>query len=270
MIDIFGIDHICGTCNNIDIASNVLSKLNFKPIFKTYNLNIMPEKKLFLKQNVESHDSVFLSASSNGLSIEMINHHSNNETHGNYEIIIEGNSKQFINESTYVGEDALCKLINSQFKYKLAKFHIPKLDLFCYYKKSESFSGISNIVLKCKNIEQVVRFWTQGLGFEFVEKSNKEDIWHLRFTGPIDNWNTSLLLIEDKDLQINNSYLDSSGWTCVSFIVNEIELCIKKLKFLGAINIGKWYNFKINEKNMRLAFLSGPSMELIELIEFKK
>lgn len=264
MIKILGIDHICATCKGIDQAKK-LEYIGYVTSFEERHLPIMEEKKPFLKQHGDFHDAAFLTAKK-GSSIEIIDHYGSSSQQGRYDVLFESSK---ILSDVEMKNDPISKILENVFDCPISKISVPSLNMY-YYQKIDSTEGLSTIVLRCNNLDKVSKFWITGLGFKEKSFDKKKSSWKLLyFTSPVLAWNIDLLLIQDPNMSITNSYLDDLGWTCVSIIVSDIDSCLTRLKELGAKDMGLPYYMKIANNRLRLAFLRGPEAELIELIEFQ-
>lgn len=258
-------DHICATSAFNNTSTND-ELLGYKIRFIQNNIPINKEKKDVLLDDAISHDALFLT-NSVGISIELINHYTNNVTQfGKYRVIYESSKLPDV-DCILVENDKTAKYVSSIFNEPLTKIFNKRTNLSFFWKRSEKDNGITTISLETKNLENSIGFWTKNFNFKTSPLLDTSSSKLIELHSPITSWNAKLLFIENPDLIIEKTFLNLSGWTCISFIVKKID------SFLGQIDqsdfsfIGKPYELSLGGKSLKLVFLRGPEQQLIELVE---
>jgi len=263
--NIIGIDHICISSKNILEDSKIFEEFGYKIDFYEKKVPIENGKKGFLKNDYKTHDFALLKLH-NSIAIELIDHNKNNQnTDEIFSILF--NSKNLVNKELKSHNILLNKLKNI-FNNNL-KLNVNSICNFFEFPEIEN--KINSIIIKTNDIEKSKNFWCNLFGF-VESKSSKNKIKNyqiLEFTSPIKNWSIQLILIEEK-FQRKIKYLDDQGFTCISFLVTNIEDFLKKFSGFGLKTNSKPYETIVNNKKMTLIFLRGLENEIIELIEFKK
>jgi hypothetical protein len=264
--NIIGIDHICISSNNISKDSKIFEKFGYKIDFYEKKVPIENEKKEFLKNNFKTHDFALLKLH-NSVAIELIDHNKNNENI-NQIFSILFNSKN-VESNDLKSQNVLLNKLKNIFNTNVLKLNINSTCNFFEYSEKEN--KINSIIIKINDIEKSKNFWCNLFGFVELKlpKNKTENYQILEFTSPIKNWNIKFILIEEK-FKKKMKYLDDHGFTCISFLVTNIEDFLKKMNDFGLKTNSKPYETIVNGKKMRLIFLRGLENEIIELIEFRK
>lgn len=266
MNEIIGIDHVCGSCQNLKEKEKRFKFPGYHLLFSEHDLPINEEKKSILLHDSKYHDVIFLKAPRK-LSVEIIDHRVRTaKSNGRYHVLFEGqklpSNRFFINDKDPL-IDTVCKV----FETKISKFLDREFGLPIFYRESDQEEGITTIILECKNLEKSSQFWTSRFNFKPFRSSEKLHYELLELQFPISSWNVNLLLIENKKLNLVKSYINQTGWTCLSFIVTKIESFLSNVDDKVFSHIGEPYKIKIGGKELKLIFLRGPEQELFELIE---
>lgn len=266
MTKILGVDHICTSCNNISLAAKRFHNLQYNIMFREHGLHIPKEKKPFLKEFTKSHDAVFLK-SDKGLAIEVIDHNSGLSEIGPYKVLFKKRNESFSNKKN-IKNDPIKQVIEKAFGFPVSLKKVSDLNILYYNHEGNSYNGLSAVILECESLSVSSKFWKKGIGFQTIKEVVNEKLpWCLvEFPGLVSSMKAKLLLIETKKIK-TKSYLDYSGWTCLSFIVKGINSALKQVKDFGAIDIGQPYKIAIGGNNLLLSFFRGPEGELIEFIE---
>ena len=270
---ILGADHICTSCTSIEEGAHSFQKFGFQTTFEEYNLPVVEEKTPFLRKVCESHDTVFLKPTG-GVSVELIRHQGvlNGQQQAPYHVLL-GTSKDPFNSAKIDDIGVIGQVIEQALEIRVVKRIIENFKI-SYYQPIISknlASGVALVTLACSDLNLASSFWQEGLGFQFVKKSNvSNSSWHLlEFISPIPSWNLKLLLLEAPSPQ-EKHFLDDSGWTCLSFIVTSIEKSIELLTSYNITDVGSPYSISIGGNSMRLCFFRGPENILIELIQVER
>ena len=267
MSNIIGIDHICISSKNILDDSKIFERFGYKINFYEEKIPIENKKKEFLKYDLKIHDFALLKLQ-NSVAIELINHNKNNNIQTQIFSILF-NSKNIVNSDDLKSKNLLFVKLKNIFNTNNLKLNINSISNF--FELSEKENEINSIIIKTNDLQKSSKFWCELFGFIKLKsiKNKIKDYQILEFISPIKNWSIKFILIEEK-FQRKMKYLDDHGFTCVSFLVTNIEDFLKKMNDFGLKTNSKPYETIINGKKMRLIFLRGIENEIIELIEFKK
>lgn len=265
MSKILGVDHICTSCKDIKFTSEKFNKTQYRTIFLEYGLQSTKEKKPYLQKFTVDHDAAFLK-SKNGLSIEVIDHNSELiKTMGPYKILFK-HEQSFSNEF-FFDNDPIKKIIEEAFGFPIFLDNISEFNIPFYSHEEPSHEGLSSVIIECKNLSNCIRFWENAIGFKIKTKSQGKTPWCLlEFVGIVSSMTIKLLLVETNTPK-EKSYLDYSGWTCLSFMVKGMDSALKQVQKFGATDIGTPYKMEIGGNTLRLSFFRGPEGELIEFLE---
>ena len=266
MTKILGVDHICTSCKNVDIASKSFKSLKYDIMFMEHGLQSPKEKKSYLKNFTVNHDAAFLK-SKKGLAIEVIDHNSNPiEIFGPYKVLLNQGHKS-LSDKENITKEPINKIIENALGFSVTFEKIPNYEISYYNNDKNSDGGLSAVIIECQNLLNSIKFWKKGIGFQIIKKPRGKFTWCLmEFPGLTSSMKIKLLLIETKKTK-KKSYLDYSGWTCLSFIVRRIDSALKQVKRYGAIDIGQPYKMEIGGNTLLLSFFRGPEGELIEFLE---
>jgi len=267
MSKILGVDHIVTSCKNIKIVPEKFNDSEYSIMFIEYGLHSTEEKKPYLKKFTVNHDAIFLK-SKNALAIEAIDHNSEPlKSIGPYKVLLK--NKLFLEEKN-PKNNTITNIVEKAFEFPVNLERISEFNLSYYNHNEKLYDGLSAVIIECENLSKCTNFWENAIGFKIVKNVNEKISWCLmEFSGIVPSMTIKLLLIETKTRK-EKSFLDFSGWTCLSFIVTDINSSLKKVKKFGANDIGKPYAMKIGGNNIMLSFFRGPEGELVEFLELKK
>jgi hypothetical protein len=266
--DILGLDHICASGKNIKGFSKNNDLLDYTVHFIEKDIPINEEKNDILSDKIKSHDALFLQ-NSKSISIELIEHHQKtNENMGPYSVIYESN---FLPDTGFsIPENSkIVKSLSTVFNTQIYNFVDKKTHLSFFWKNSQIDLGLTTIILETRDLKNSINFWTKNFNFKILQSPELSSCKLLELNSPIKSWNAKLLLIENLDAKIEKLFLNSKGWTCLSFIVKNIDSFLSKIDHSDFSFIGKAYEFKIGGKHLKLIFLRGPEQQLLELVEIK-
>ena len=117
-------------------------------------------------------------------------------------------------------------------------------------------------MIRVKNIEESLTFYTKLLGMELSEKRRLEDCW-IYFLTDKDSGQQIELTYNDETPQ--NGYETGSGFGHFAFAVDSMEEFTKKLNLLGYSYL--YEPFDLTGKGSMIAFVKDPDGYEIELIE---
>lgn len=245
---ILRIDHIALSARDLNFAKTFFIGLGYKEKFTDFNLINIESKKRFCKTYTPFHDICLLEAT-NSYPVEIIKLNSVNDNLTNIIPIIEGDiSERLIAEK------------NSETKY--SKLNLNNIDFYYKFLTKEKIS-FNKIVIKTSKIEESVAFWKL---FEFEEIVRDKGHILLSFKELFTNQEFFIQLEEIQETIKN--YLDSSYFNCIAFISSSIDKDRKKIKSLGNY-VSDVEELKVNNKNLKISFIQGPSGEMVELIGIK-
>mgnify|MGYP003683282893 CR=1 FL=1 len=269
MNEILGLDHICATSKNIRSFSKNSKLFNYDVYFIEKNFLVDDKKNDILFGKNISHDALFLKNLKN-TSIELIEHHQeNDENTGPYNVIYESPSLDNIG-SNVLNDNETTKYLSKIFNSNIHNFFDKQTNLSFFWKNSHMDLGLTTIILETKNLENSINFWTKNFNFKILDSLKISSCKLLQLNSPVKSWNTTLLLIENLDKKIETLFLNSKGWTCLSFIVKNIDSFLSEINNSDFSFIGNPYEIKIGGKNLKLVFLRGPEQQLLELVEIKQ
>ena len=266
---ILGVDHVCASCTDPQQRAGTFQQLGFQTVFEENGLPILEKKKPFLRKNCSSHSMVFLKPSA-GLSVEMIAHHDSLYSHqAPYHVLLgtlKRSSSSIEASNTEVVRLAIEQALGMQVTPRFLREQ--QISYFQPNVTADLVPGVALVALEYADLDAALTFWQKGIGFQTVKKSTgTSPSWCLlQFVALVSAWSLKILLIESKSSPVK-SFLDDSGWTCLSFMVTSIEKCLEQLRPYGIMDIGTPYSMTIGGRTMRLCFFRGPEMTLIELIQ---
>jgi len=117
-------------------------------------------------------------------------------------------------------------------------------------------------MIRVKNIEESLKFYTELLNMKLTEKRRLEDCWLYFLT---DENNTCQIELTYNDETPENGYDIGSGFGHFAFSVDSFESFTKHLKELGYSYL--YEPFDLNGKGSMIAFIKDPDGYEIELIE---
>ena len=117
-------------------------------------------------------------------------------------------------------------------------------------------------MIRVKNIEESLKFYTQVLGMKLDEKRRLEDCW-LYFLS--DNDNTCQIELTFNDETPDGGYTIGNGFGHFAFAVESMSEFTKKLESLGYEYL--YEPFDLTGKGSMIAFIKDPDGYEIELIE---
>ena len=116
------------------------------------------------------------------------------------------------------------------------------------------------IEINCSNYDASLAFWRDDIGF-------REEGEVLVKASPLPRWGCKIKLI--KMDQNPSSKLDNLGISCLAFYTTDIAEEIETLQSKRPLAISEDIALEINNRNLKINMLKGPSEELIELIELE-
>ena len=117
-------------------------------------------------------------------------------------------------------------------------------------------------MIRVKNAEKSVKFYTELLNMKLDKKKRLEDCW-LYFLNDEDN--TTQLELTANDETPEKGYEPGSGFGHLAFSVKSLDKFTEKLHSLGYEYL--YEPFDLNGKGTKIAFIKDPDGYEIELIE---
>ena len=117
-------------------------------------------------------------------------------------------------------------------------------------------------MIRVKNIDESLRFYTELLNMKLADKRRLEDCW-LYFLN--DEEGTTQLELTYNDETPENGYEIGSGFGHLAFSVESMEKITERMKKLGYKFL--YEPFDLTGKGSKIAFLNDPDGYEIELIE---
>ncbi|MCM1339814.1 MAG: VOC family protein [Muribaculaceae bacterium] len=117
-------------------------------------------------------------------------------------------------------------------------------------------------MIRVKNIEESLKFYTELLNMKLDHKKRLEDCWLYFLT---DEDNTAQIELTVNDETPENGYDIGSGFGHFAFSVESLEKFTEKMENLGYKYLYEPYD--LNGKGTRIAFITDPDGYEIELIE---
>lgn len=117
-------------------------------------------------------------------------------------------------------------------------------------------------MIRVKNIEESLKFYTELLNMTVEKKKRLEDCWLYFLT---DEEGTSQLELTVNDENPANGYNIGTGFGHIAFSVKSLDEFTQKLKNLGYEYL--YEPFDLNGKGTKIAFVKDPDGYEIELIE---
>ncbi len=234
---ILDIDHIALSSSDFSNDVEIFSQLDYEIEFMENKIKNLIIKKKFMKNFSLNHDLCLLKSKSN-INIELLHHEQINKKNG---------------------------FIVPIFEFSKKLYNMKKLDL--KFKNSDIESvldeSINNFIfnkfyVNSSNIDDSDIFWSK-LGFKKIKKnqyafqsifSSKRYELFLKFTSSKQDY-----------------FLDDNGSNCIAFLTNSIHNEKKNLE--TNYETSKIQILQINEKEIEIFFVKGPSNELVEIISIK-
>lgn len=113
----------------------------------------------------------------------------------------------------------------------------------------------------CHDIERSGIFW-RGLGFKQTQHV-------LRFSARFPHWELSVALMKDRKSE-SPPYLDSRGFSCVALISTSLEKDVGMSLDYGGHSPSAPFKLHVNDHDLRIALLRGPSDEIVEFIQIQE
>ena len=120
-------------------------------------------------------------------------------------------------------------------------------------------------MIRVKNIDESLKFYTELLNMKLVEKKRLDDCW-LYFLS--DEANTCQIELTYNDETPENGYDIGNGFGHFAFEVKSLDEFTKKLYELGYSYL--YEPFDLTGKGSKIAFINDPDGYEIELIETVK
>ena len=114
---------------------------------------------------------------------------------------------------------------------------------------------------------QFVDFLQNFMGFTSVESDPQYSMLEKKSVFP--KWNCRVRLT-NTDIDFNEPKLDQKGVTSFAFLTTNLANTMETFRNKYDLFCTEIFQLKVNGKGLEITMLSGPSKEIIELIQVKK
>lgn len=133
-----------------------------------------------------------------------------------------------------------------------------------HYLRPEIDNGsVMELEYDAYQFEESITFLNNLAGFSLVEESDTFKLLEMRSLIP--KWRSRIRVI--KSDQKLNPALDQPGATCIAFLTSNLNKELNRLGEKGYHKSSPAFLMEVNDKELKIAFIRGPSNEIIELIE---
>jgi len=264
---IVGVDHIALSCTDLEAGQRALGGLGLSERFADRGVHNAPQKKHLLHEYGPLHDIAVYDARS-GTAIELTAH--------NVAKVAEQNGfTPVLDVSVAAGCEAAgseLDCVTAAYGDGYGLFRFEDLGTYCYLRSQCEPSGLRAGVLTVTDFDASLSFFTAGLS----GKLDRQDVcagrrWaKVKLPGLMPKWRLELLIVENLSGAGRSRKLDDAGWPCLACLTTSIDADAEKLKQASADRVGEIFDLDVNGKALRILLATGPSGELVELIEISK
>lgn len=264
---IIGVDHIALACSDLEAGQKALGDLGLSERFADRNVRNAPQKKDLLNEYGALHDIAVFDPQS-GTAIELTAH----------DVAVTSGQNGFT-PVLDVTVNAGCERVGGELDCVTAAFgdgyglyRMPGLETYCYLRSGCEKSNLRAGVLTVSDFDASLAFFKGGLS----AKIDRQDVvagrrWaSVKLSGVMPKWRLELLIVEDLTRHQRTMRLDDAGWPCLACLTTSIDADAEKLKQASADWVGETFDLQVNGKALRILLATGPSGELVELIEISK
>jgi hypothetical protein len=126
---------------------------------------------------------------------------------------------------------------------------------------------VKQVEYSVQKLDESISFWQDFMGFAITQSENNFSI--LKKESMFPKWNC-IVKLSKTDKDFDEPKLDYGGATAIAFFTTNLaktmETFFHKYDLFGT----KTFQLNVNDKDLDIALLSGPSKEIIELIQIKK
>lgn len=249
---ILGFSHQAICLSDFSAAADLLLKFGYVEQFQEIGLANSPEKRAFLNDLPTKMDLLYFSAP-NRPAVELIHYPGPRRHHRSpYRLAVSPDLATEIQGSSENKTD--------RFGW-IAPLCTPTIVLPTQ-RRERVFASYA---ILCSELEASKTFWIEGLGFRETSTANR--MVCLFRNAALPQWQIELRLSEIKDLSVQY-FLDNEGLNVLSFISNDVAADGLLLGSLGAKSVSGIFQSRVNQRNLMIQLICGPSGELIELISF--
>lgn len=254
------------TDNQTRLASRLATR-DFEVLFDE-SPELPVAERPFLRLPAERHRLTFL-RSKQGVALELISHRERpTGIVAPYQVLWSTSGTLFPDEAP-LPDDRVSGAVASALGIPVRRVRSAEANLTYLLPGTDlgaSSTHVYLVGLPCPDVATAGHFWEAGLGFQRVKEGTSPAPWRLvAFQGGFPNWRLRVLLVEDAPQA--PTFIDDEGFSCVTLYVSNLEECLASLAGLGATEVSAPNPLFVNQKQVRLAFLRGPSGEVIELLE---
>lgn len=282
---ILKVSHLVFSSTDFEENSNDFAALGYTCTFTEIGLKNLEIKKPLFKYFSKKHDVRYF-ASPQGVSIELLNWGSKSRQPSNFIPVFQNLPQK---KGRFEWQLKQIKRLTSRLEQpkktpqKIFPFEeavIPSLQLPIFYQclsNREGLTTLNGLYVKTDNLEKSISFW-KNFRFEVCERWEKEAVLKLKVFLPQSILFTLYLSETSQSGSTNtvnnvneinkNPHLDDIGVSCLSFLSSSVEKEKDLLKRAGLrlIDVG---SLRINQKQLTIIFVLGPSGELVEVIDVK-
>ncbi|WFE89356.1 hypothetical protein K1718_24905 [Roseibium porphyridii] len=264
---IVGVDHIALACTDLEAGQRALESLGLDQRFADRGVMNAPQKKDLLNAYGPLHDIAVFDPQS-GTAIEITAHDvAQASTHNGFTPVLDLSVER---KGEREGAELDCVTAAYGEGYEL--YRLPDLDTYCFLRSGQEKSALRAGILTVSDFEGSLAFFTGGLSAK-VERQDvvAERRWAVvKLPGVMPKWRLELLIVEDPISHKRTMRLDDAGWPCLACLTTSIEADGEKLRQASAGRVGEIFDLEVNGKALRILLATGPSGELVELIEISK
>ena len=131
--------------------------------------------------------------------------------------------------------------------------------------------SILAVMIPVVDLPAAERFWTKGLRCSLVDRgiATGRSWLRVRVNSLVAAWSLDVILSEEAPLEHQPS-LDDDGFTCLALLSNKLEADCEASVASGGPAATGVFQIEVAGKPLDIAFIRGPSKEIIELIQFQR
>lgn len=272
---IVGLSHVTLGCRGIQEGAKILGECGFLPKFIHPVLaNAAGKKRFLVREKAPSHALSFCQ-SEGALAIELVDYFKPLPMLPSvYQVLFSRPLPHLIPVPEPLKAEA--QFFSSVWEAALGqavevRFWKPFQTLVGYPSASSESSGVIRaLLLEATEFSAAAHFWTEGLGCQLVQEGTVEGKrWiRCRFTSPVGRGPLEVILWEGKSSR-RLSYMDDTGFSCLSFLTVGLEQVGQRLAAKGACALGETFSLEVGGRFLKAKVLRGASNELLELIELQ-
>lgn len=127
--------------------------------------------------------------------------------------------------------------------------------------------SVKQIEYRVQKPEESLHFWQEFMGFSLIQSENTFSVLEKKSMVP--KWNCNVKLTRT-EVNYSEPMVDHRGATSFAFFTTNLGKAMDTFQNNYDLFGTKIFQLNINNKALEIAILSGPSKEIIELIQIKK